>query len=347
LLRERGYATGHFGALRPGAIEHCLACLDGFDELEIGARPRSQQAVDESAWGALGAAESADAQPWWARLGQRRESAVALHDDRAEISDEELITVAKLFMRRQRALDRPFFAWIRATHTHTIGRRGRADAARARESQARTVLAHDRNVGEVLDHIDHLGLADDTFVVYSGGGPQPGEPLEAADGEAEFGELREGAWAPRREPLLVRWPGRIQAGSLCNGVVHYRDWLPTLLAVAGEPGAKDRRASVTARWLRACEAHKAGANVLPFLTGHAQAPALPSLTYFDDDGGTLTFRYDNWEIRSGERFAPLRQQVPRPRGLRATEHGAASSPAAKASARRRMHRGTAHRAGAR
>jgi arylsulfatase len=146
---------------------------------------------------------------------------------------------------------------------------------------------------------------------------------------------------------LVRWPGRIQAGSLCNGVVHYRDWLPTLLAVAGEPGAKDRRASVTARWLRACEAHKAGANVLPFLTGHAQAPALPSLTYFDDDGGTLTFRYDNWEIRSGERFAPLRQQVPRPRGLRATEHGAASSPAAKASARRRMHRGTAHRAGAR
>jgi arylsulfatase A-like enzyme len=38
-----------------------------------------------------------------------------------------------------------------------------------------------------------------------------------------------------RVPLLVRWPGKIKAGTVSNEIVQHHDWLPTFLAAAGEP----------------------------------------------------------------------------------------------------------------
>jgi len=39
--------------------------------------------------------------------------------------------------------------------------------------------------------------------------------------------------------MMVRWPGRIEAGRVSNGIVSLQDWLPSLLTAAGEPGIKD------------------------------------------------------------------------------------------------------------
>ena len=43
-----------------------------------------------------------------------------------------------------------------------------------------------------------------------------------------------------RVPCVVRWPGKIPAGSVSNEIVSHLDWLPTFLAAAGEPEIKEK-----------------------------------------------------------------------------------------------------------
>jgi arylsulfatase len=344
LLRARGYATGQFGGLRPEVPEDCLVCLDGFDELVGWPRPaRAGGAAD--ARGSAGASSVRSELPWWSRLGHRHEAAAPATSDGSELSDEEIVAVALRFMRRQQAIGTPFFAWIRATHTHSVARR----AASMRGARVGRVAAHDRNVGDVLDQLDLLGLADNTFVIYSAEEPSPAGP---SDGAEPVSSDETSLATARCRPLLVRWPGRIAAGSTCNGVIHFRDWLPTLLAVAGAARLRERFGAGASAALRASEACVLGTNVLPYLVGDAPARAPSGLTYFDDDGGLLTFRYDNWEVRRGERPAPLSQRAappgvrrPRPRHPTPFHRLPSSTPAAARATRRRASRGVPHRAG--
>lgn len=345
LLRARGYVTGQFGGLRPDAIEDCLVCLDSFDELVGWPRPASAQARSPQGRGAAKPAGAVAELPWWARLGPRRSAPVPALADGAELSDEDLVALVQRFVRRQHALGKPFFAWLRATHTHSVASRA---AARARSSRADRVGAHDRNVGELLDLLELLGLADDTFVIYSAEEPRAAERADGSDPTLPS-EPGEGAAATSGRPLLVRWPGRIPAGSTCNGVIHARDWLPTLLAVAGEPRPRERCGPFSSAALRAAEACVAGTNVLPFLVADGPACSRSPLTYFDDDGGLLTFRYDNWEVQRHERqqAPPRRAPPPRSGRVRARDSVASPAPAQRAVPRRRASRSAPHRAGAR
>ena len=349
LLRGRGYATGQFGGLRPDQLEDCLVCLDSFDELVGWPRPAGSTGSVHTSARRVQAAASRAAQPetpWWARFGQRAaDPTTPLPADGSELSDEELIASALRFMRQQQALDTPFFVWIRVTHTHSVARR----VAPAGSSRAGGVFAHDRNVGDVLDQLDQLGIADDTFVVYTAEETPASEAGDGCDPELQS-EIGESLGAAQRRPLLVRWPGRIQGGSACNGVVHWRDWLPTLLAVAGEPGARERAAVASSAAVGASEARVAGTNVLPYLLGRAQARARAGLASFEDAGGPLTLRYDNWEVRRCERRAPRPERVPRPRSRRlgSRERAPSPAPATRGATRRRTSRGAPpHRAGER
>jgi arylsulfatase len=97
------------------------------------------------------------------------------------------------------------------------------------------MVDHDKNVGTVLDILDELGLAEDTLVVYStDNGPHMNTWPDGAmtPFRSEKNTNWEGAF---RIPELVRWPGKIKAGAISNEIIHHHDWLPTFLAVAGEP----------------------------------------------------------------------------------------------------------------
>lgn len=92
----------------------------------------------------------------------------------------------------------------------------------------------DESVGRILDYLDANGLADDTLIFFtsdngglatSEGSPTCNAPL--AEGK---GWMYEGG---TREPLLVRWPGQIEAGSTCSVPVTSPDFYPTLLEMAG------------------------------------------------------------------------------------------------------------------
>ena len=87
----------------------------------------------------------------------------------------------------------------------------------------------DLNVGRVLRALERAGVADNTIVVFTSdnGGERFSDnwPFSGMKNELLEGGMR--------VPTIVRWPGRIAAGTTSNQVIMSMDWLPTLLAAAG------------------------------------------------------------------------------------------------------------------
>jgi arylsulfatase len=104
----------------------------------------------------------------------------------------------------------------------------------------------------------------------------------------------EGGW---RVPSMVRWPGKIEAGSVSNEIMHHMDWLPTLLAAAGTDDIKERLKAGNVRAIgRKYKVHLDGYNFLPYLTGETDTGPRKEIFYFSDDGDLTALRYDDWKI---------------------------------------------------
>jgi arylsulfatase A-like enzyme len=95
---------------------------------------------------------------------------------------------------------------------------------------------------------------------------------------------------------MVRWPGKIAAGVVSNEIIQHHDWLPTFLAVAGEPDIVEKlKKGYTAgdKTFRVCID---GYNLLPYLTGQVDKSPRQGMVYFSDDGDVLALRFDNWKV---------------------------------------------------
>jgi arylsulfatase len=98
-----------------------------------------------------------------------------------------------------------------------------------------------------------------------------------------------------RVPLAVRWPGKIPAGVVSNEIVHHHDWLPTFLAMAGDPDIKDRLLQGHEIGDKYFRVHIDGFNLMPYLTGEEEKSPRKGFVYFGDDGELLAVRFDNWK----------------------------------------------------
>jgi arylsulfatase len=105
----------------------------------------------------------------------------------------------------------------------------------------------------------------------------------------------EGGW---RVPSMVRWPGQIEAGSVTNEIVHHMDWLPTYLAVAGDPEIKEKlKAGYSSSGMgRDYKVHLDGYNILPLLTGETTESPRKEIFYFSDDGDLTALRFEDWKL---------------------------------------------------
>jgi arylsulfatase len=116
----------------------------------------------------------------------------------------------------------------------------------------------------------------------------------------------EGAY---RVPAMVRWPGKIAPGQVCNGIVSHLDWLPTLLAAAGEPEIKEKLLTGHAVGSKTFKIHLDGYNMLDYWTGKTEKSPRKEFFYFSDDGDLTGLRYDNWKIVFMEQRATGTLQV--------------------------------------
>jgi arylsulfatase len=172
-----------------------------------------------------------------------------------------------------------------------------------------TMIDHDRNVGQLLDVLDELGIAGDTIVIYStDNGPHSNSWPDGATTpfRSEKNTNWEGAF---RVPEVIRWPGRIPAGVLSNEIVQHHDWLPTFLAAAGEPDIVDKLKNGHQVGDKRFKVHIDGYNLLPYLTGEVAECPRKGMIYFSDDCDVLGIRYDNWKLVFMEQRCPGTLQI--------------------------------------
>lgn len=304
LLKPLGYTTGQFGKNHLGDLDEHLPSNHGFDEffgnlyhLNAEEEPENadypQSAEFKKQFGPRGVIHSfADG---------RIEDTGPLTKKRMETIDEEVTERALDFMDRAHAADTPFFLWYNTTRMHiwthlkpeSVGVTGQGIAADG-------MVEHDGMVGELLDKLDELGIADNTIVMYST--DNGAELMTWPDGgmipfRGEKNTTYEGGF---RVPMMVKWPGKIEPHQVSNEIVSMEDWLPTFLAAAGDPDIKDKLLKGHRVDGTKFKVHLDGYNLLPYLTGEVEKSPRKEMFYFTDDGQLSALRYNDWKMMFSE-----------------------------------------------
>jgi arylsulfatase len=321
LLKPLGYTTGQFGKNHFGDLNKYLPTVHGFDEFfgnlyhlnaeeepeHIDYPPEKVFPNFKAQFGPRGVihswateADDPTEQPRWGRVGKQRiEDTGPLTKKRMETCDTEFVAAAKDFITRAHANDQPFFVWLNTTWMHFRVRPPQeilGQAGRWQSFYHDTMVEHDKHVGQMLDLLDELGIADDTIVMYStDNGPHINTWPDGA--MTPFRNEKNSNWEGGfRVPAMVRWPGRIPAGTVSNEIIAHEDWLPTLLAAASDADIVERLKQGYQAGNKYFKVHIDGYNCLPYFTGQEEKGPRPGFVYFSDDGDLVGLRYDNWKI---------------------------------------------------
>ena len=214
-----------------------------------------------------------------------------------ETIDDDTVAAALDFIERQHKAGKPFFVWWSGTRMHF--RTHVKDDLRGISGQdeyADGMVEHDMHIGNFLALLDELGIADNTIVFYStDNGPHMNTWPDAAmtPFRGEKNTNWEGGW---RVPAMIRWPGKIPAGSVTNEIVHHMDWLPTFAAAAGNDSIKEDLLDGEKLGARRYKVHLDGYNILPLITGQAEESPRQEIFYFSDDGDLTALRYGDWKL---------------------------------------------------
>ncbi len=260
LLKEQGYATGQFGKNHLGDLDEHLPTNHGFDEFFGNLyHLNAEEEPENEDWPADLVME--DGRTFRETFGPRgvlRSSADGEIEDtgpltrkRMETVDDETVAAAIDFIKRQEEEGVPWFVWWNGTRMHFRTHVKEEMRQTANEITGKVVdeytagmIEHDMHIGQFLDLLDELGIADETLVFYS------------TDNGPHMNTWPDGAWSPFRGekntnwegafrvPAMARWPGKIEAGRISNEIMHHMDWLPTFVAMAGNrqyQGRTERR----------------------------------------------------------------------------------------------------------
>jgi len=326
LLKPLGYATGQFGKNHLGDRNEFLPTVHGFDEfygnlyhLNAEEEPELPDYPKDPAffakYGPRGvmdckASDKDDptVDPRFGRVGKQViKDTGPLTKERMITIDDDIANRSVDFIQRQQKAGKPFFVWVNFTHMHlrthtkpeSIGQSGRWESP-----YHDTMIDHDKNVGAILKALDDLGIADNTFVMYStDNGPHMNSWPDGAmtPFRSEKNTSWEGAY---RVPAMFRWPGKIKPGQVSNEIVAQLDMLPTLLAVAGDTQVKDKLLAGYKVGEMTYKVHLDGDNLVPYLTGQVAKSPRESFFYINDDQQLTALRYDNWKILFLEQRAP-------------------------------------------
>ena len=318
LLKAHGYATGQFGKNHLGDRNEFLPTVHGFDEffgnlyhLNAEEEPEHPDYPKDPAfkakYGPRGVlhcfATDKDDATEDARFGKVGKQTIKdtgpLTRKRMETVDDEIAQRAATFITNQAKEKKPFFVWVNFTHMHFrtyVKPASKGQSGRWMSEYIDAMIDHDKNVGTVLKALDDSGVADNTFVMYStDNGPHMNTWPDGA--MTPFRNEKNSNWeGAYRVPCMVRWPGKIKPGTVSNEIVSHLDWLPTLLALAGDADVKQKLLKGHKAGDRTYKVHLDGTNLVPYLTGEAKKGPRQSFFYCNDDQQLTALRFDNWKL---------------------------------------------------
>jgi arylsulfatase A-like enzyme len=317
VLKSMGYATGQFGKNHLGDLNQFLPTVHGFDEffgylyhLDAMEDP-SHRNYPKDLIASVGprnmvhsyATDTDDTteMPRWGKIGKQKiEDAGPLYPKRMETVDDEIRDNAFKFLDKAKADGKPFFLWLNPTRMHVVTHLSeKYESMRNSENgwsiQEAGMAQLDDVIGSLMTKLKDMGVDDNTIVVFTTDNgaenftwPDGGNtPFAGGKGTALEGGFR--------VPALLRWPGKVPAGKVENGIFSGMDWFPTLVTAAGNP-------NITTELLKGKEiggqnykVHLDGYDQTALITGKGPS-ARHEILYFTE--GTLSaVRIDDYKYR--------------------------------------------------
>jgi len=295
-LKSQGYATGQFGKNHFGDRNEFLPTVHGFDEffgylyhldaMEDPFHPNYPTALKDKVgprnllhcWATDKDDPTVD--PRWGKVGKQKivdEGPLPPHPidgikHNMETIDEVILDHAMKFVDKAVADDKPFFLYLNPSRMHVVTHLSeKYRKMRTPENGWGVYEAGmaqlDDVVGGVMKKLKDLGIDDNTIVVFST--DNGAENFTWPDGgQTPFaggkGTVLEGGF---RVPCILRWPGKVPAGKVENGLMSGLDWFPTFVAAAGDPNIVEDLKKGKKLGDKTYKIHLDGYNQLDFITG--------------------------------------------------------------------------------
>ncbi|MDM0022350.1 arylsulfatase [Variovorax saccharolyticus] len=326
LLKPLGYATAQIGKNHLGDRNEYLPTVHGFDEFygilyhlnameepydgeypkvpgfheQFGPRNVIESfatdvddPTEEPRWGRVGKQKINDCGPLPPHPGMDPAAKFSMED-----VDAELVRRSVDFIDRSVKAGKPFFLWHNSTRCHVwthLSEKWKDKSGFGLYADAMMEL--DWVVGEILQKLDDEGIADETIVLFTS--DNGAEIFSWPDGgnhpfRGEKGTVFEGGF---RVPMLAKWPGVIQPGTIVNEIMAAEDWLPTLVAAAGEPKVKEKLLTGYKAGEKTFRNHLDGYNFKPYFQGGCEGPGpRHEFFYFSDNADLMAVRYNAWKV---------------------------------------------------
>ncbi|HTK00022.1 MAG TPA: arylsulfatase [Bordetella sp.] len=316
-LKAMGYATGQFGKNHLGDLNRFLPTVHGFDEffgylyhldaMEDPSHPNYPQNLKDTVgprnmlhtWATT--TDDPTVQPRWGKIGKQKiEDAGTLYPERMKTVDNEIRDKALAFIEKAHNDGKPFFLWLNPTRMHVVTHLSKEYESRRNSENGWSVseagMAQlDDDIGLVMKKLKDMGVDDNTIVVFSTDNgaenftwPDGGQtPFAGGKGTALEGGFR--------VPAILRWPGKVPAGKVENGIMSGMDWFPTFVTAAGNPNIIDELKKGKQMGDRTYKVHLDGYDQTALITGKGPS-ARHEVVYFTES--TLAaVRIDDYKYR--------------------------------------------------
>ncbi|MGZ3397316.1 MAG: arylsulfatase, partial [Isosphaeraceae bacterium] len=316
-LKAQGYATGQFGKNHLGDRNEFLPTVHGFDEffgylyhldaMEDPAHPNYPPELKDKVgprnmlhtWATD--VDDPTEQPRWGKVGKQRiEDAGTLYPDRMKTVDDEILEHSLKFLDKAKSDGKPFFLWLNPTRMHVVTHLSeKYEKLRTPENgwtiHEAGMAQLDDIVGAVMKKLKDDGLEQDTILVFTTDNgtenftwPDGGQtPFAGAKGTVMEGGFR--------VPCIVRWPGKVPAGKVENGLISGLDWFPTFVAAAGNLSIVEELKQGKQLGERNYKVHLDGHNQLDLLTG--KGPSRRHELFYFAEGTLGAVRIDDFKYR--------------------------------------------------